>query len=132
CLKCLSKEPQGRYPSAAELADDLARILKGEPIRARPPTLPEELRVLYRHKRFAAAINLTVAAFVLFLTVGGLHDPSRYPEGPGFVAFAAVLLAFVRPGLRNITILATAVGAVSLLTWRNGGDSARVLAGLGW
>jgi YD repeat-containing protein len=35
-LRCLEKDPKRRYATAAELAEDLRRVLDGEPVRARP------------------------------------------------------------------------------------------------
>ncbi len=43
CLKCLAKEPAGRYASAADLADELERWLAGETVSACPPTRAERL-----------------------------------------------------------------------------------------
>jgi serine/threonine-protein kinase len=39
CLRCLAREPDRRYPSAAALADDLDRLLAGAPLPP-PPTEP--------------------------------------------------------------------------------------------
>ncbi len=73
-LKALAKEPERRYGSVAELAEDVRRYLAGLPIAARPDRLGYRLgKFLRRHRLEAAAAALAVAALLTAL-VFALHQ----------------------------------------------------------
>lgn len=69
CLKCLEKDPQRRYATAADLAADLDRFLRHEPIRARPISPGERVVRWVRRKPLVAALAVS-AAIVVGLVIG--------------------------------------------------------------
>jgi serine/threonine protein kinase/Flp pilus assembly protein TadD len=72
-LKAMAKNPAERYPTARELADDLRRFLKDEPILARRSTLLQRARRWARRHRpvmVSAAVALLAALTVLAGSVG--------------------------------------------------------------
>ncbi|HYT90922.1 MAG TPA: hypothetical protein VEL76_19585, partial [Gemmataceae bacterium] len=68
CLKCLEKDPNRRYDSAGELAEELRRYLRGEPIQARAIGRGERLwRWCRRHPAVAS-----LSALVLVVLTAGM------------------------------------------------------------
>ncbi len=66
-MKCLEKDPRGRYADARALADDLRRFLEGRPIAARPVGL---LGRFWRWRRRNPPLAATAAALLLTFVAG--------------------------------------------------------------
>ncbi|HEX6882283.1 MAG TPA: protein kinase [Planctomycetota bacterium] len=66
CLKALERDPARRYPSVSELAEDVQRHLRHEPVLARRPG------TLYRLGKFVRRHRVGVAAAVVALVSIGL------------------------------------------------------------
>jgi len=72
CLKCLCREPQKRYPSAAALRADLTAFLENRPISARPVSPPQKMLNWCRRHPAEATAAAATAALVLALIIGSL------------------------------------------------------------
>jgi tetratricopeptide (TPR) repeat protein len=67
CLKCLEKEPESRYASAAELAEDLESFCSDQPIRARP--IGRATRSWRWTRRNPVIAGLAICSLVLLLAL---------------------------------------------------------------
>ena len=65
CLKCLEKSPEKRYQTAQELSDELKRILRDEPIHARPVRRLERCWRWCKRKPVIAGLSAAVLTLLL-------------------------------------------------------------------
>jgi WD40 repeat protein/serine/threonine protein kinase len=71
-MKCLEKDRTRRYETANNVARDVERYLKDEPVEACPPSAGYRLRKFARRFRAALAVALVIAALLVLGTVTSL------------------------------------------------------------
>ncbi|PYK24200.1 MAG: hypothetical protein DME59_14445 [Verrucomicrobia bacterium] len=95
CAKCLERDPQARYRSAGELADDLERWLHGHSIVARPVSPPVRIWRWSRRNPIIAAmaallLTLGIAVGVLIWKNGSAMENAGPPAGIAIVPFESL------------------------------------------
>jgi len=88
-LKCLQKEPENRYQSAAELEVDLRQLATIEGPRS--GTAVRRLPIWRRHPGVATALAVVLSAIVVGLSVGRWWEQQASRSGPGRIQSLAVL-----------------------------------------
>jgi serine/threonine-protein kinase len=97
-LRCLEKDPADRYPSAAALADDLERYLRGEPVEAQPIGLWQRAQRWMRREPALASrlVGLGVAAGIVqgYYLVSGWDFSFHVEVMSVFASWALASFAF--------------------------------------
>ncbi|RIK70194.1 MAG: hypothetical protein DCC67_20890, partial [Planctomycetota bacterium] len=90
CLRAMAKEPGERYAAACDMADDLRRFLRHEPIRARRVGRVERAWRWSRRKPAVAGLSAAVCVLAGALALGGTAVVSLLL---GIIAVGAALAA---------------------------------------
>jgi serine/threonine protein kinase len=72
CLKCLRKEPAQRYGSAGELAEDIGRFLRREPVQARPVSGIEKSVAWFRRNPVQGGAVFGMSLLLMLLAISAV------------------------------------------------------------
>jgi predicted Ser/Thr protein kinase len=124
--QCMEKKPERRYSTAADLADDLERFLRGEPVEAWKGAWSQELiRVARRHPPVTYRLLAIGAALAIIVTRMILHSETRAyyrPVAWGVLFWAALVLVWEwfwqrKPRAREAISTSMIFADVALLTY---------------
>jgi WD40 repeat protein len=110
CAKAMEKDPQHRYSTAGELAEDLHRFLQGKPTIARPLNWMEAAWRWGRHHPGIAGLGTLVVLLLMALGLGSnvaawrikrSHDSAEMHWREELLSQAASLRAARSPGFRD-------------------------------
>jgi serine/threonine-protein kinase len=117
CLKCLEKEPMERYPSAKDLAEDLRRFIKDQPILARPPGWLDAVARSLGHRQWVARNlwgQISLATGVVGLTfqvaaqwMAWTHQPKEVwwlSVGLLWLLVVYIVVRYLRPRRHELTL----------------------------
>jgi non-specific serine/threonine protein kinase/serine/threonine-protein kinase len=76
-LKAVECDRDRRYRSAAELAADLTRFLRDEPVNARPPSISYRSRKFIRRNRLAVAFTAALVVVIIAFAVSVVKERNR-------------------------------------------------------
>lgn len=107
-MRCLEKDSNRRYSTAAALADDLQRYLDDQPVLARPPSVGYRLRKLAKRNKAAALISIALVVALLggvtastlgFLRARDARDDAQQAErsARGVTQYLASILGEASP-----------------------------------
>lgn len=77
CLKCLNKEPAGRYATAQDVASELRNFLEHRPIKARPLSRGQRLVRWARRNQIVAGLSAALLVVVGLAFAANLRQVTR-------------------------------------------------------